>query len=234
MYPDLYFYDMRDHLFYNWEAVINLEELLHLTGYKVLLVGGPIQEELRNEMIRNGFPVRDIYRGRTQALYELDTLKIQSRLESKKTSRIFEIMCNTDTLSPDGKYFLSSGFAFGRGDLQSDEKSRSGEYSVKLDNEHQFALDYTLTEILPGQQYKVSVYRFSDNNEGHLVVAAEDPDLFYKAVNDYSIIDSQGWKQLNMYFMVPEDFGDKKLKIYVWNNGKTTVFFDDLLIVRKK
>ena len=35
-----------------------------------------------------------------------------------------------------------------------------------------------------------------------------------------------------MYVTVPDGLGDDPLKVYLWNSGKQTVYFDDLEIVK--
>lgn len=232
VYPSVIFFDNRTFLFYNWEAEMILADVLGIYGNKWLLVGGPVHGSARDEIVRNGLPLKEIFRGRTQALYELDTLSLKPLLDSLSQPPLLEILCQADTLSADGSAFLSGVNLFGGGTRQSSEASRSGRFSAKLDQEHPFALDISLSGVMPGEQYRISVWRLAQGNKGHLVATTDNPDLLYRSANDHVATDPDGWKRINLYVTIPESFEGQPLKIYVWNSGEEPVYFDDLQIIR--
>lgn len=232
VYPDTYFYDVRSYLFYNWEAEMSLEDIMRMSGKKIIFLSRKISGEEADKIGQKGFPLKEVYIGRIHSLYELDTNAIGpvlARLGAQGGERIY---CNADSLTPDLSRFINQAYTFGGGWLQSGEQSRSGSSSVKLDQKNRFGLEYALTGLLPGDNYRISVWRYGDYYESHLVVAAPQPALFYKSVNDYIQSDDKGWKQLVMYVTVPAGLGDDPLKVYLWNSGKSSVYFDDLEIVK--
>jgi hypothetical protein len=232
VYPRTYFYDVRSYLFYNWEAEMSLEDILRMSGKKIIFLSRKISGEEADKIGQKGFPLKEVYIGRIHSLYELDTGAIAPVLAHLSALPGERIYCNADSLTPDRSRFVNQSFTFGGGWLQSGEQARSGPGSVKLDPKNRYGLEYVLTGILPGDRYRISVWRYGDYYESHLVVAAPRPELYYKSVNDNILSDDKGWKQLVMYVTVPEGLGDDPLKVYLWNSGNTTVYFDDLEIVK--
>ena len=232
VYPETLFYDVRTYLFYNWEAEMSIEDILRMSGKKIIFISRAISGEEVATIGRKGFPLKEVYKGRIHSLYELDTNSIEpllARLDAPAGERIY---CDADSLTADRSRFVHQAHTFGGGWLQSHEQARSGCCSVKLDTKNRFGLEYALTGLKSGDHYRLSVWRLEDYYESHLVAASDKPGVFYKAVNDNIRTDDKGWKQLVMYVTVPEGLGDDPLKVYLWNSGKQTVHFDDLEIVK--
>ncbi len=232
VYPETLFYDVRTYLFYSWEAEMSMEDILRISGKKIIFISRAISGEEVATIGRKGFPLKEVYHGRIHSLYELDTNAIEpliARLDAPSGERIF---CDADSLTDDRSCFVNQAYTFGGGWLQSREKARSGSCSVKLDTKNRFGLEYALTGLKSGDRYRLSVWRLEDYYESHLVAASDKPGVFYKAVNDNIRTDAKGWRQLVMYVTVPEGLGDDPLKVYLWNSGKQTVHFDDLEIVK--
>lgn len=232
IYPNTYFYDIGSNLFYNWNAETILEDIVANHGKEIVVLAKPLDENEIAKIVNNGFPIKQIYSGRVQAIYEMDTVEIETILNRLSLSPVFEIAFNADTLNAEKTHFLSDGHLFGKADTQSDEKARSGKHSVKLDKDRSFALDYSLENLAPGDRYRISIWRYADNNNGHLVVAARQSSLFYRSVYDFLKTDSAGWKLLNIYFTVPDNLKDNRLKVYLWNTSSSTIYFDDLVITK--
>lgn len=232
VYPDTYFYDVRTYLFYNWEAEMSMEDILRMSGKKIIFISRVISGEEVETIGRKGFPLKEVYRGRIHSLYELDTSAIEpllARMNAPASERMF---CDADSLTADRSRFVNQAYTFGGGWLQSPEQARSGCCSVKLDTKNRFGLEYALSGLKAGDHYRISVWRLGDYYESHLVAASARPGAFYKSVNDNILTDDRGWKQLVMYVTVTDGLGDEPLKVYLWNSGKQTVYFDDLEIVK--
>jgi uncharacterized protein YqjF (DUF2071 family) len=45
--------------------------------------------------------------------------------------------------------------------------------------------------------------------------------------------DNNGWEKLEKSFRINQAWPGKELKIYVWNQGNDTIYFDDLKISRE-
>jgi hypothetical protein len=93
-------------------------------------------------------------------------------------------------------------------------------------------MEYLLTNLEPGAEYEVEVWRNADNNSGRLVVSSSDARLFYRAQTDYALTDENGWQLLRINFTATPEMEGETLKVYLWNIDKKVGYFDDL-VVRK-
>jgi len=231
LYPDTYFYDFYYNLMQNWNAEIFLEDIVKFKGNKILVVGGPRDEQAAQEMGNRGIPLKQVYKGRIQAIYELDTIRYNKLVRQHFRVVLENIECDYETIDePNHLYLGSNGKPFGKAFTQSDEEARSGKHSLKLDNKTEYAVEYYLDSLQLGCTYEVEVWRKADNYKGRLVVTANDAKIFYKSQNDFITSDNKGWDLLRIKFLVTKELENETLKIYLWNTGKETSYFDDFSI----
>jgi hypothetical protein len=88
-----------------------------------------------------------------------------------------------------------------------------------------------LKNVQANDHYQVSVWRKSENNAGILVVPDTTHNKIFLTTRKPVEKDKNGWELLKMDVFVPPDFNEK-LKVYVWNNENSVVYFDDLKIVQ--
>lgn len=141
------------------------------------------------------------------------------------------IFCNAEKAQ--GDLFVQGDFEFSGGNLQSDEESRSGNYSCKVGTGKgiQYGFGYQLKGGKPGEVYKISVWRYkTPQKEGRLVVQNSGGSAFYQMEEIPVAVEASGWEQLSTTFAIP--FGDPPdyYNIYVYASGFHNVFFDDLTI----
>ncbi len=231
LYNNVFFYHSFEKRIKNWNAEIKPAELIELYGNKILLTGGPHNEQEAAEISRNGFPLNNIYKGRIQTIYVLDTLRFNQFSEGmgSHTDEIF--YCDMEHVSSDNQFILGkNGESVGNARLRSQEKSRSGNYSVKLDETVEFVLEYLLTDLEQGADYEVEVWRNAGNNSGRLVVSSSDAKLFYRAQTDFARTDENGWQLLRINFTAAPELQGETLKVYLWNIDKQVGYFDDFVI----
>lgn len=145
-----------------------------------------------------------------------------------------EWYCNAETLTRNGKQFTGTGdtlVLFNGGKLQDSTTAHSGKYSAITYPGKAFAFGIK-QPAGPDWYYKVSVWRKSPDGKGVLVATTKDSKRFYKAVSTPVEKDKNGWEKLEMEVFTPPFFDETrdKLIIYVWNNSKDTIWFDDLRI----
>jgi hypothetical protein len=129
-----------------------------------------------------------------------------------------------------GDSFISQGYSFKNAQTQSDEKAYKGNYSSKTDKNNPSGMMYVLRLPTAGDRYRVSVRRYRTSAvDGELVIESEGKNGFEKREDVASSKDSDGWELLEMTFNVPEK-GGKTINIYVFSNGNSPVFFDNLTI----
>ncbi len=229
LYPNIYFYNFDLNLMQYWNAEIFLEDLIEFNGNKILMVGGPRDENLLEKMEKRGLPFKKVYKGRIQAIYELDTLKYSRIAKHKVIEK--QVTCNMEMLNADNQLFLgTNNKLFGNANSRTSEIARSGKYAIKMDEKIEFALEYILDSVKSGEMYEIEVWRKSDNYSGRLVVGATKANIFYKAQNDFIISEKNGWNLIRIKFTVTPEMNDETLKIHLWNKDKELVYFDDMTI----
>jgi hypothetical protein len=230
-YPGGLFYDTRINRFQFWEATIPAEDLVEDYGGKILLVGGPMNNDEKELVLKGGLAIRELYLGRTQSIYEIDTA---NSLLFKEIGRkpLWVVNCSADTLSSDRKWFQANTLKFQNNDNQSREVARTGGFSVKLPYRDSYAMAIELDSIKPGQQYRFVSWRKGGENTGFLVASSPKNEEFYVQNSDYLKADAKGWKKVVLEITVPQDFKSDKIKFYLWNSGNSPVYFDDFTLSR--
>ena len=238
LYPETVFYDHTQNLFNIWGAQAGIEDIIKTYGNKILLVGGPISEESKAdsqkaaEITNSGFPIKPVYQGRTQAIWVFDTIAYQT-LQKQQPANSFALYLDMETPEDQQPYVSSGKHSFTVNNTRSNEMAKSGRYSIKLDKNQQFSLDYTLENAKPGDSYKIKIWRYSENNDGFIVVSSNPSSLFYQQNSEAIKTDDRGWKLIQLIFTIPENIDNNLLKMYVWNSGSSEMFFDDLTIEKK-
>ncbi len=230
LHPETYFYNFYEGKFSFWNVDMAFDDIIKTSGNKILLIGVPSNPEKFVELKNSGITFKKVFSGNFQSVYEFDTIGYKFIQASYGEGVVFD----AETLSTDRKYLLASnGEIFGLINERSDETSNAGKYSIKLDKNLSYALDYKIKNIKPGDKYLLKIWRFSENMDGHLVVSATNSSVFYQAQNEYISTNEKGWKLIQLKITLPDDFTEQELKVYLWNKGKTTLFFDDFSIEKE-
>ncbi len=148
-----------------------------------------------------------------------------------------KVICDAEKVDETGDNFIAendSSYTFKGGALQSSIVSYNGEFSaMTIGGKSAFAFTNLISNVGPDTYFRVCVWRKTKDDNGVLVATSDKNSAdFYIVANDPVIMDSTGWEQLVLDVYTPPDFGINGLKIYVWNNGKDTVFFDNFSIER--
>jgi hypothetical protein len=230
---DVYFYHSFEKTIKNWDIAILIDDLIKEKGNKILLIGGPRDERNATEIGRQGFPLQQIYKGRINTIYVLDTLRYKQIQENRRNNIEMILSFGAEKLSGDKKSLIATtGEKLGPVKIRTTEKVRTGNYAIKMDANTEFALDYKLTGVKAGEIYEIEIWRKADNESTRLVVAAKNSKQFYKAINRAVRTDNKGWQLIRQRVTVPENLEDNTLKIYLWNTDKKVEYFDDFSIVK--
>jgi len=160
-----------------------------------------------------------------------DDLKIVKVTEDKETP--FTIHCDAEHLSPDGQSFISlenNTVSYGNARYRSDERARSGKYSVKLSNDSQYGFSYKLKNVQKDEFYRISVWRYSPDHAGHIVAADKTSEKYYVTGKRIYAKDENGWEQLRLDLEIPPHIHNEDIKIFIWNPHEYPAYFDDLWI----
>jgi len=168
----------------------------------------------------------------SQELSYHNLYKLECNSANSKKQRIVlrSIFCDAELLNQDKLFISDDGkYLFKKGNLQTNELSFSGEKSMKLTQDNPFGMDIEL-KTKPCYDYEVSVWRYSTDKNGVLVASAKNSSDFYIPASVGSQKNSKGWELIKLKFRIPKNYPDNTLNFYLWNNGKTTVYFDDFRI----
>jgi len=72
IYPDGYFFDIRTYQFSLWETTVALSTMVKISNHKLLIVGGPFDESVKQEIEQKGIKLTTFYKGYTQVIYKVD------------------------------------------------------------------------------------------------------------------------------------------------------------------
>jgi len=129
--------------------------------------------------------------------------------------------------------FLGKNGIFKNGKTQSDEKSRSGNFSSKAKKGKglTFAIAYDLENYIPGEVYKITVWKHEEYKTGSGVVAvkANDYKILFESSRSPVEVSEGGWEKLQLSFTIPDE-QIEWIKIETYSDAMQAVYFDDLRI----
>jgi hypothetical protein len=142
-----------------------------------------------------------------------------------------EAVCSFEQLNKTKKQFMSTDrhYKLNGGHLQTNEKQRSGEFSLKMPKEERFSagIDFTVRQK---ERYQVSVWRYPSHANLALVMASENHKNFYQSEHRITETDENGWARIELQVQLHDTIRNKEFKVYVWNRDTIDVYVDDLII----
>lgn len=102
--------------------------------------------------------------------------------------------------------------------------------AVKLTSKNPYGLSHTVNEFHEEDYFRISVWRYKGDEDGVLVVDGIGDKEFYYRQNKASVVNLDGWQLLRLDIFIPPLPKFNALKVYVWNKGKNTIYFNDLTI----
>ena len=238
-YPFSYFYSNNKGLF-NWNNNVMHEEVL--SKFPEILVYARDRDTLRiSKSLKSILKNMGAYVSLSKIYLNNETnehlyrLKIDTSAVSKLIGLEKEVFCDMEIVDYEGKSFLdiSRQHLFKGAGQQSVRRSVSGNSSIKIGMDAPYGMETYLT-VTEGGFVKIQVWRYSNNNAGMIVASSSKASVFYKGSSSVIKKESNGWGLLELSFYVPEGLPNNQLKIYLWNNGRGDVYFDNLCIKEYK
>lgn len=179
---------------------------------------------LKDQVIRNLLS-KKIGQYQNVSIYELNPMT---------SFNIFRYGCDAETVDADPAFFRSSvdSIRFAGTELRSEEQSKSGKYSICLDEAHRYGFTTKLKNLSAGQSVNVSVWRYAeDESEAGIVIASENAVDLYAFNARTASTKAKGWQKISQNITVPEVLNGKDLTVYVhFPSTGRKVFFDDIEI----
>lgn len=119
------------------------------------------------------------------------------------------------------------------GDTQSDEQAHTGQFSCKVDEEHNFGMTYVFRDLQPNDRFRVSVWQYNITNlQTSLVTHLTSEEKGYVRHTEVVETKDNGWKRIEARVLVPYTFKEGEFRVYVYGYGSGEGYFDDLVIER--
>ena len=155
-------------------------------------------------------------------------------LRNKPLKDFKEIICDAESITRDSLFYLTSDSSevFQRLAGRSAVRSHSGHYSVKLNNEHQYALAMTLEDLQACDKIWATVWRFPVGSPGAIVFQSDESadDFYHSELYNVTNRSENGWEQLSAHITIPENFTGGSIDFFLQNPGNEELWFDDLKI----
>jgi hypothetical protein len=154
---------------------------------------------------------------------------------TKPSQRFDKVFCDAEIIDSSKSLFVSTmpGMYFDGTQSVTSEKAFSGQQSVKLNAENQFAFTFRVPEVFAKRIFRISVKRYSEYDNGYLVVqAGANIELLYITKNYGEKIGDSGWVEIVIDVTIPETMHAHPLHVYCYNPYENDVFFDDIMIER--
>lgn len=152
-------------------------------------------------------------------------LDIKSKLESTYFCGA-EKLTNNDTWFDCGENIKCVGV-----ETRTKEKVRTGEYAVKLTKESPYSMTFFIEDIKQGEYFEVSAWCYGNAKKCKIVASDLSSEKIYITQNRVAKVEDV-WKLIRMRFNIPIYEDSKSLKIYLYNQSDTDVYFDDMEIKR--
>ena len=163
-------------------------------------------------------------------------ISLQNCSETEKSDpNVF--FCDAENLSILNNQFISKGNVFKEAKGVTDDEAYSGEQSCLADLSHPNGMICTITDLKPGEIFKVSVFRKSTNNVGGVTLVSSDGSIKKSQGVSYGKKDANGWEPLSFNVQLPFNIDTTiTLKVHIYNRNKKgeLAYFDDLKITRLK
>ena len=148
--------------------------------------------------------------------------------------KLINYECDAETKNNAEELFLdknNKNIFFKGAKLQNKNFAHSGEYSIKLNEKQRFGFTTTLKNVDIETRFKISVWRKKDTDEenGVIVVSSEEKCYYFKQTKA-SKADKNGWELLELSIIIPPNARGQNMKVYVWQQAKGDVYFDDFKI----
>lgn len=135
----------------------------------------------------------------------------------------------------DRTHFITDDEYFGKGNQRNDSISFNGKYSVEVTKAQPYGLDFKYENLLGNETIKVTVWRKNgDSKKKNGVIVLAVDGAFWESGNKVIETGRDGWEKIEKIFDIPVKAKHKPLKMLVWNNGKTPIYFDDLRMEIKR
>jgi hypothetical protein len=141
------------------------------------------------------------------------------------------VLCDAEKLTADSSYFITGkkNIYCGNGILRTEEQAHTGKYGLRLSPENPYGMTCIIRQVKGGDAFILTAWTYG-TDDGFITASGPTSEIFYKSDKQLLHTDKNGWKQIQLKFTLPEKLNFNSLKIYLYNGGKSILYFDDFII----
>jgi hypothetical protein len=147
----------------------------------------------------------------------------------RSASEFGEFFCGAEETTSDGRDFKTETMLFGKGKSQDSTHVKTGNYACKVGPERQFGMGMKIEDAIPGSLIYASVWRYSDDETGSLVISDETGKKLY-ASNIRPRLRNGQWAFIEIQVRIPALAGGEQISVYVTSDHEKDAWFDDLTV----
>ncbi|QGY43249.1 DUF2079 domain-containing protein [Maribellus comscasis] len=209
-------------------------------GYIVFSVydNNYLHSQMGNEKIRNNYLSSPDWKIAAKEfpvfLLKRDTTSSQRKESANiifnKTDTLTCDFEKTDTIS--GYTLFSDGEKAEMAKYLTNEKSLSGNHSIKLSQENRYGTRIWLRNLSQYDYLEISLWGYSqEKNQVHIVAEYLKDFDFYS--NESDTTNASGWQKYVLNFWIPKQTDRKDCAFFFRGSGESPVYIDDLKVVKK-
>jgi uncharacterized membrane protein len=143
------------------------------------------------------------------------------------------IRCDAENITEDNRFKTNvESVMLDNAGNRTNEKARSGNYSVKLTSQNPFGFTYRIFGGGLGDILHAEVWRFGKS--GSIVFSGNSGKDFYVTSAIPVENDTTGWHKLELNYTISKEISGREIGIYLYNSSGDSVYFDDLMVEYKK
>lgn len=227
LFPEGLFFHSWENKFQFWDTDLTPQEVVEKYGKKILLAGGPINQDEFDKIANAGISLTQLHIDRGQAIYKIN-IKSSPYFDKREG---FNRTCDFENIdTQNNKILFSDSTWFCSAESLSQQMAKSGKNSIIVNANNGYAMDHILTDFKPGDTFTIKGWFCGNNPDAYIVAADDKNNDFYFASTKLS--NNNEWQETSLNFVVPDDYDNSYIKIYLWNKGNEAIHFDDLIFIK--
>ena len=148
----------------------------------------------------------------------------------RDTILVKEFKCNAEKLNNTGDSILSNegGYRLQGVNVRSNERARSGKYSLKLNKINPYGFTITLDSVYEEYNIIIRIWKYGKVESGAIVSDDSQKDRYFKASKTVIKEEENGWRLIEHDVIIPYDLPDNKLKVFFYNPDDNSIYVDDI------
>jgi hypothetical protein len=231
IYPKSYYFHTWNNKFNTWDNAYTYIDLLKKYKEVILYISYFEAEDLIKNKVHGMNRQLDTKFELVYKCDETQELIYKVKYDSLTSTKTRVFHCNSELVDTVKNELIdNNGIIYGSSENRTNEKAKSGKFSIKLTDNTKGAFSCVLSEVSKGDRYKISVWRYKTNVNAGLVINTKDTSKL-NIVNYSSKLESNNWQLIESEIFISDNINyDNILIACRKENDPIPVYFDDFTI----